>query len=58
MKQKIDPGICNSCKRMRLLKSLKKYYNVSREMQDYMNRYQIIHKSLKKVKEEQIISMF
>jgi hypothetical protein len=43
---------------MRLLNGLKKRYNLSREMQDYVNTKSFIRESSKKLGEEQIISMF
>jgi hypothetical protein len=44
---------------MRVLNGLRKQYNVSREMQEYIKRYQIsIKESLKKLKQEKMISVF
>jgi hypothetical protein len=55
----ITQGICNSCNRMRVLNGLRKQYNLSREMQEYIKRYQIIYKRvIDMLKEEKMISLF
>jgi hypothetical protein len=43
-KKWITQGIRTSSKKMSFLKGLKKYLNLSRETQDYINRYKIIYK--------------
>jgi hypothetical protein len=51
----ITQGICNSCKRMRVLNGLRKQYNLSRVMQEYIKRYEIIYKRvIKEAKKEKI----
>jgi glycyl-tRNA synthetase beta subunit len=40
----ITKGISNSCKRMRVINGLRKQYNLSREMEGYINRYEISYR--------------